>query len=549
MSIWFLYNIDLLLSGIAAAAIGILGFAVFYRDRSNSTNRALLSFALLTIAWGTTNYFSYKVVDVALAFWLIRAVIFIATWHALSLFTLFYIFPEKSIIFPKWFKWLVGLTAAVSALTLTPWVFSRVSEVSATGQVIKVENGPAIAVFGLVVFGMIASGLWILVRKTLAATGVERTQFRFVLAGAAITFALIGTFNFVFPVILQNAKFYPFAMIAVIPFIGFMFYAIVRHHLLDVKVITTEIFTFLLVALSLVDVIFSTTTRQAVVRGLLFALLSALAILLIRAQIHEDKQKETLQKLSEDLEKVNEALKNTEKMKAEFFSFAAHQVKSPMAVIKGYATLITDGTMADLSAENVIEVARKIGAAASRTLAMVNNLLDMRKIEEGRMAYSFEQINVVPPIRTIVADLETLAKDKKLTLTFEASQEEIMLSVDIQKFTQVIQNLIDNAVKYTDAGWVKVRVSLNDGKVLFAVSDSGRGISKEFAGTMFEQFSRDPALSRDTKGTGLGLFIAKQIVEAHGGRIWAFSEGEGSGSTISVEIPVDNRAAVEKMAS
>jgi signal transduction histidine kinase len=218
-----------------------------------------------------------------------------------------------------------------------------------------------------------------------------------------------------------------------------------------------------------------------------------------------------------------------------------------MAVIKGYATLIGDGTLAGVPTDKIVEIAKKIGAAASRTLSMVNNLLDMRKIEEGRMSYVFEQLNVVPPIRTIVTDLETIAKDKGLALTFEASKEEVILNMDIQKFTQVIQNLIDNSVKYTDAGWVKVSVGESDGKVLFAVSDSGRGISKDFAAKMFSQFARDPALAQDTKGTGLGLFIAKQIVEAHGGRIWAFSEGEGSGSTFSVEIPAENKAATVAM--
>jgi signal transduction histidine kinase len=267
-------------------------------------------------------------------------------------------------------------------------------------------------------------------------------------------------------------------------------------------------------------------------------------VLLIRAEIREEEQKQKLQKLTEDLESANQELKKTEKLKAEFFSFAAHQVKSPMAVIKGYATLIGDGTLAGVPTEKIVEIAKKISTAASRTLAMVNNLLDMRKIEEGRMVYMFEQTDVVAPIRMITSDLETLAKDKGLSLTFESSQNEIVLNMDIQKFTQVIQNLIDNAVKYTDAGWVKVGVQLNDGKVLFTVSDSGRGISKDFASNMFTQFARDPALAQDTKGTGLGLFIAKQIVEAHGGRIWASSEGEGSGSVFSVEIPVDNANAI-----
>ncbi|HBI26039.1 MAG: Cache sensor signal transduction histidine kinase [Candidatus Wolfebacteria bacterium GW2011_GWC2_39_22] len=549
MSIWFLYNIDLLISGIAAAAIGILGFAVFYRDRKSVTAKSLLAFSLITIAWGAANYFSYKIADLEVAFWLIRLVLFIATWHALALFTLFLVFPQTEIVFPKWYEWLVGVTGITSLLTLSPLVFSGIETVSATGQITGVVTRPGIAIFGVVVFGIIIGGLTILVKKTQRATGIERKQFKLVLAGAAITFVLIGVFNFIFPVIFKNSNFYPFAMASVVPFIAFVFYAIARLHLLKIRVIATEIFTFLLVALSFIEIVFSVTATQVMIRGLIFILLSVLAILLIRGQIREVEQKEKLQLLTKELEKANEELKSTEKLKAEFFSFAAHQVKSPMAVIKGYATLIGDGTLAGAPADKIVEIAKKIGAAAGRTLSMVNNLLDMRKIEEGRMVYSFEELNVVPPIRTIVTDLETIAKDKGLALTFEASQEEIILNMDIQKFAQVIQNLIDNAVKYTDAGWVKVGVSLNDNKVVFAVSDSGRGISKEFAANMFSQFARDPALAKDTKGTGLGLFIAKQIVEAHGGTIKAPSEGEGSGSAFTVEIPQDNKAVTDAMAS
>ena len=160
------------------------------------------------------------------------------------------------------------------------------------------------------------------------------------------------------------------------------------------------------------------------------------------------------------------------------------------------------------------------------------------------MVYAFEKTDIVAPIRAIVNDLETLAKDKGIQLIIEAPEEGVVLNVDMQKFMQVIQNLVDNAIKYTDVGWVKVRVEAVDGKALFTVSDSGRGISKEFAEKMFEQFSRDPALAQDTKGTGLGLFIAKQIVEAHGGMIHAESEGEGSGSRFIVEIPLENGSAI-----
>lgn len=543
-------NLDLLSVGIAIAATGILGLSIFLSDKKSITNRVFLWFSFMTICWGVSNYLEYNIANVEIAFWLLRLNIFFATLQAYFLFSFLSVFPRDVVKPPTWLKmFVVPVTAMTTVLTLTPLVFSGVTEVSAEGRIMKVSNGIGLPIFGTVAVGLIVWGAVIFFRKVINAEREERIKFMPVLVGLVLTFSLIIIFNFIFPAVLQNSRFIPLGAVFLFPFIGLTAYAIMRHGLMHVKVIATEMLVFALAIASLIDVVVAKDTLAIVIRVSVFILTLVVGMLIIRSVRREVEQREVLQKLTKDLEAANEELKNTEKLKAEFFSFAAHQVKSPMAVIKGYASLIGDGTLAGVPPEKIMEIAKKIGAAASRTLSMVNNLLDMRKIEEGRMVYAFEELNVVPPIRTIVTDLETIAKDKELALTFEASQEEIMLNMDIQKFTQVIQNLIDNAVKYTDAGWVKVSVSLNDGKVLFAVSDSGRGISKEFAEKMFTQFARDPALSKDTKGTGLGLFIAKQIVEAHGGRIWASSEGEGSGSTFSVEIPVDNKAITEKMGS
>lgn len=541
-------NWELFLLGIMSLAIAILGCAVLFDDKKSVSSRAFFLFSMITVFWGVANYLQVRILVPEISFILIRVVIFLGTWHAFALFNLFYVFPKKELTFPRWYPWLIGVVALTSVMTLTSAIFQNIKTMSPEGYVVAVNVNPGIGVFLLVVAMNITGGITLLIQKTRKAIGAEKEQFKLVLIGTLITFTLLGIFNLVLPIFFEQVKQLPYTIISLFPFVGFVFYAIQRG-LLNIKIIAAEMLLFVLVAIPTFEVLIARNTAEATLRILLVLVLLLVGIMFIRSVRHEVEQKEKLQKLSEDLEKANEELKRTEKLKAEFFSFAAHQVKSPMAVIKGYATLIGDGTLAGVPTDKIVEIAKKIGAAASRTLAMVNNLLDMRKIEEGKMVYSFEELNVVPPIRTIVTDLETIAKDKALALTFEASQEEIVLNMDIQKFTQVIQNLIDNAVKYTDAGWVKVGVSLKDGKVLFAVSDSGRGISKDFAENMFTQFARDPALSKDTKGTGLGLFIAKQIVEAHGGRIWASSEGEGSGTTLSVEIPQDNKAVTAVVGS
>ena len=543
-------NLDLLSVGIAIAATGILGLSAFLSDKKSITNRVFLLFSLATICWGVVNYLEYNISNSHVALWLLRGGIFFATLQAYFLFSFLNVFPYEELRAPKWVRrFVIPMVTATGIMTLTPLVFPRIEGVSSEGIITKVANGPGLPVFGVVAVGLVVWGIAILIKKIINAEAIERKKFIPVLMGLITTFSLIIVFNFIFPAVLGNSRFIPLGAVFLFPFIVFTAYAIMRHGLLNVKVIATEVLVFVLAVASLVDIVVAKDVKMIGIRVGVFFLTLIVGMFLIRSVLREVEQKERLQKLTEDLEKANEELRRTEQIKAEFFSFAAHQVKSPMAVIKGYATLIADGTLAGAPMDKITEIAKKIGTAASRTLAMVNNLLDMRKIEEGRMAYSFQETDVVAPMRAIVADLEMLAKDKGLEMTFEASRDEIIVNMDLQKFTQVIQNLIDNAVKYTDAGWIKVRVEENDNKVLFTVSDSGRGISKDFAAKMFEQFARDPALAQDTKGTGLGLFIAKQIVEAHGGRIWASSEGEGSGSVFSVEIPLDNKAATDAAGS
>ena len=130
-----------------------------------------------------------------------------------------------------------------------------------------------------------------------------------------------------------------------------------------------------------------------------------------------------------------------------------------------------------------------------------------------------------------------MAQNKKLEFSFDPTVQEIQINADIQNIRQVFQNLIENSIKYTDQGFVKVKTESKEGHFIFSVSDSGHGISRELLPHLFEEFKRD-SKERQIEGTGLGLFIAHGIVEGHKGRIWAESEGSGKGSTFFVELPL-----------
>ena len=238
-----------------------------------------------------------------------------------------------------------------------------------------------------------------------------------------------------------------------------------------------------------------------------------------------------------ELERVNERLKELDHLKSEFLNFASHQVKSPMATVKGFATLIEDGTYGEVS-DKAKEAAHKIRAGADRLISLVNNLLDLGKIEAGKLDFTMQEMDIVKLIATMVDEYQILAQNKKLALTFETDKPSLTIKADAEKLRQVIQNLIDNAIKYTDSGWVKVafKDEYEKNAVLISVMDSGRGISPELKEKLFGRFVRDEKTKNEIQGTGLGLYIAKQIVTAHNGEIWAESEGQGKGSKFFVRI-------------
>jgi len=534
----FLNNLDFISVGLAAAAIGILGFVVFFSDRKSITTKTFLLFSLITIFWGAANYFFYQI-NYAVAFWLLRAIVFLGVWHAFSFFQLAYVFPDKETIFRPAYKYiLVPVVVATSILTLTPFVFSKVLSVSPeTGRILSIENGPGIVVFGIVVTSLIVAGIVFLFRKMLKVKKKEKAQFRLMFTGLFLTFSLILIFNFFLPAFFDNPSFIPLSSVFLLPFAIFTAYAIFKHNLLDIKIITTEIVAFLLSMAVLFEALISKNSSEIVFRFGIFILVLIFGILLIRSVRKEVEQREELQELNKDLKEADVKLEELNRFKTQLLSFASHQLKSPLAAIKGYAELTLEGLYGKIS-EKSKEPLHKIIKSADSLVALINNLIDFRKIDEGKLEYQMSKTDFSKLVRGVVDELKPLAEEKKLDLKISAADAPVWVNADAQKLRQVVQNLVDNAIKYTQKGFVIVKLSSDGRETLLEVSDSGFGIPKILLPHLFEEFIRDERAKRKVLGSGLGLFIASKIIEAHNGKIWAESEGEEKGSTFRVKLPL-----------
>lgn len=519
-------HLDLLSVGLSIAAVGILGFILFFAKPKSATSKAFLFFSLITIFYGSVNYISYQVANPTLTLWFLRLVIFSAVLHAFSFYQLFLVFPNDRAEFSHAYKFfMVPLVIVTALLTLTPLMFSGISGGAVAGSVAQVSKGPGIVLFLFTVATLIITGVGTLIKKFRHAEAIERVQLRSMLIGVFITFSLIATFNFILPIIFKRVEFIPLGALFMFPFAAFTFYAIAKHHLLDVKVVSTEILTFVLALISIVEVIFADSPVVLIFRIGMFMVILSFGILLIKSVRREVILREKLQE--------------ADRMKSQFLSFASHQVKSPMTVVKDYADLIRDGSYGAIP-DKVRETATKIYDSADRLIDLVNDLLDLRKLEEGKVEYTFTEVDLSALLKNTCEELKTLADAKHLAMTWEIPAEPIMVKADEGKLRQVFQNLLDNSVKYTETGWIRVKIKNEISKIKIEIADSGLGIPQDLLPSLFEQFQRGSKEAKKIQGTGLGLYIAKQFVLAHGGTITAASTGPGKGSAFIVELPYAN---------
>ncbi|PJE75556.1 hypothetical protein COV04_03960 [Candidatus Uhrbacteria bacterium CG10_big_fil_rev_8_21_14_0_10_48_11] len=541
-------NLDLLVVGVASAGIAILGSVVYFNNKKSATSKAFLVFSLVTIVWGAFNYINYQTPSPQIVLWALRFHIFFAVWHAFSFYTLFHVFPEEEANFPKRYRYFVlPLVVITAILTLTPLIMVRLLNLAPAGEVSTAELGPGMALFGLVSGGLVLRGLYLFIRKFLKSQGNQRKQFRSVLTGTLISFALILTFNLVLPAGFDNVRFIPLGPLFIFPFVIFTFFAVSRYHLLNVKIVTTELFTFILTVVSLIEVITSKDLVIVIFRLSIFVLVLSFSILLIRSVISEVRAREELSKLSEQLADANDQLKKLDEAKSEFVSIASHQLRTPLTVIKGYISMITEGSFGKIPKQQQDPI-EKIYASANRLIELVENLLSVSRIESGRMKFTFAPTNLAELAKSVVEEIRPVAENKKLAFTFKEPKEKVPeLNLDGEKLRQVMMNLADNAVKYTPKGSVTVAVEVLQGQegthvtvpsVVFSVTDTGAGVGEAEQKALFQKFTRGEGGKLNTRGTGLGLYVGRMMVEAHHGSIWVTSPGVNKGSTIAFSVPL-----------
>lgn len=329
-----------------------------------------------------------------------------------------------------------------------------------------------------------------------------------------------------------------FGMPILLIFIG---YSIVKFESFKLKVLAAEAL-FSASFILLLSLLFVRTMDNARVIALgTLVLFSVLGFLLVRNIKQEVEHREEIERLAGKLEKANVRLTELDKLKSEFVSIASHQLRSPITAISGYASLLREGSYGPLT-QKMLEPIERIEQSSRMMANSIEDYLNVSRIESGNMKYNYTDFNLTDETEHICDDLRNEALKGGLIILFKKKLESRgFVNADIGKVQQIIHNLINNSIKYTQRGTITVYMhdNLKLKKIYIDILDTGVGMSEHTLSTIFQKFERgNKANTVNVKGTGLGLYVAMKMAQAMKGDINAFSEGEGRGSRFAIELPL-----------
>ncbi len=402
---------------------------------------------------------------------------------------------------------------------------------------LTIVYGPWMLVFLGLVFVIMLSVIVPIFREK----ALSNRRIQHYLTGIIIFYIANAVFNITFPVFFGYSRFYFIGDYSTIILLIFTAYGVLKYKMFNIKIVTTEILVYAVWLILATDVITADNWQTRITKLVLFVIFSIVGILLIRSVINEIKQRQKLQELNQKLETTNEKLKRSDAAKTEFMSIASHQLRTPITGIKGYLSMFLEGDFGKFSQKQT-KIIEDVYNNTERLTRLINIFLNISRIEAGRLKVNKIKFNLIDSIKNCVEIIQNEIEKKGNHIQFKSKFKKAPLVADKDKLEDVIINLIDNANKYTEKGKITVSFQKNPSTYRVTVKDTGIGVKKEDLDKIFNKYSRiKKGELLNTSGHGLGLFIAKKIVELHKGKIWAESPGPNKGTSFIFEIPITKK--------
>jgi signal transduction histidine kinase len=536
-----LYGVEIV--RIALLFVNAIGLWFVVLINSHKTDKKISNLfstmVILMFIWVNLAYFS-RILDIEIGIKLIRI-----AWSVTPLFftiILYFILEflgEKKKIYQK-IK-LAFLLISILFVFITLFTSAIIDKIYFVDQILQIEYGILSWVFFGTVCVLSFLNIFLLLRKRFSTSeNNQKFETNCLLVGFSSFFLLNGIYNIILPVFYQRFNLYYLGDYSTIILISFIAYAILKAKLFKLFISLPTLLMAAIFIILFTDLIFLTPDPTLKLIKLISLLTIAyISYLLMKSVQRQTEQREEIEQLVQRLEKANKDLRMADKTKSEFISIASHQLRTPLTSTKGYLSMIADGTYGKVPPK-IKEKIDCVFYSNERLIKLVNELLNVSRIEAGKIKYEPEKKDLEKILYQIIQDFRIVAKEKGLTIKFKKPKEKLPeMLLDEDKLRQVILNIIDNGIKYTNKGGITVSLEKKDNNACIAIADTGEGIRKEDLEKMFQSFSRGSTgvmLSRE--GAGLGLYIAKKFIEMHDGKIWAESKGLKKGSQFYIQIPI-----------
>lgn len=520
-----------LLIATVVVDLGLIPF-IYSRNERGPTQWSFALFVLFIAAWaGAILGFLHAPASGA-AIVLLKLSYVAATLIAACFYYFSQIFPEGSRPAPWHVRLLTGATLFLCVALLLPNFLTGAVIARMPITVVSLHL-PEYLLFATLFCGLFLGGqirIWI---KYAHAEGLLRKQL--LMVGSSVT--VIGLLGIYYNLVLPSPFLEDFRYVWTGPVLTAVFaividYSIFRYHLFNTRALIAEFLVFALWLVIFIRTLIAQTLNEQLGDGLLLAFAIPIGVLLLHSVRVETKARETLAA-------ANDRLKELDRMKSEFLSLATHQLRGPVTIIRSYVAEILDGNYGKILPETKQALSR-VGDSARGLASIIDDYLNVSRIEQGQMKYEIAEVDLAEIVSKTVADLTATAQAKGLHLTYEqVSPGSCIAKLDAEKMRQVVANLIDNAIKYTPKGAVAVRLTSEPDRhsLLLTVSDTGIGIDSQVLPELFQKFSRAPGAGKtNAGGSGLGLYVARQLVEAQGGSIWAESSRVEKGTRFFVRV-------------
>lgn len=529
----------------------ILGLIVYLSDPKNSINRIFLLMTIFTVIWQTCNYLEGGIFNLHISAILLRldfmAAVFVGYfWHLFSVY--FPTLKMSGYSSPlKYFN--LALALIFSGLSFSDLI---IYGIHFDAGILRFDGGPLWFLYAIVIVYFFAFGVFDMLLKSIRLKGITRIQTIYVLSGFSISAVIALVVNLFFSGVTSVDQ-SRIGIYGISVFICLTTFSIIKHQLMNIKVIATEIFGFAIVLLSFIDIFSAGSEVQLVFRISIFAVTLIFALMLIRSVLNDVRKREEIEllnlklsKTTKDLAEANKALKRLDEAKSEFLSISSHQLRTPLTIIKGHSSMLLDGSFGKMS-KTVRGSVEKIFISTERLINLVESLLNISRIEAGRIEFNIAPVDLSNVTESMVNDFQQKAKDRGLKLLFASGEKVPEVAADAQKIKDVVSNIIDNAIKYTKKGEIIVGLHQEGQSVVFSSQDTGIGMDSDDIKRLFNKFTRGKdSVKVNTDGTGLGLYYARVLIENMGGRIWVESPGKNKGSKFSFSLPLaDKKKAIK----